>query len=152
MASARTIALGGAGLGLLYTASNCLFNVESGKRAIVYNRIGGIKAEVRRSASAWIGTRQGLVSSGQPLASHKVTVASQVGAPQPRSAPRKRFYAAGRASPGSTGVTIASCSSVHRECTLWAGPTEPFRKTLDVSCCHTQQPRGACRRTRRART
>jgi len=36
----------GAG-GLLYAANNCLFNVEGGHRAIVFNRIGGIKSTVR---------------------------------------------------------------------------------------------------------
>ena len=45
--STRVVALGAAGLGIVYAASNCLFNVESGKRGIVYNRIGGIKDTVR---------------------------------------------------------------------------------------------------------
>jgi len=37
--------LAAAGLGL-YGVSNCLFNVEGGKRAIVFNRVGGIKDQV----------------------------------------------------------------------------------------------------------
>ena len=37
--------LAAAGLGI-YTLSNCLFNVEGGKRAIVFNRVGGIKDQV----------------------------------------------------------------------------------------------------------
>merc|ERR1711937_662561 len=37
--------LAAAGLGL-YTLSNCLFHVEGGKRAIVFNRVGGIKDQV----------------------------------------------------------------------------------------------------------
>lgn len=40
---ARSVGLGAAGLGMLYAASNCLFNVEGGHRAIVFNRIGGLK-------------------------------------------------------------------------------------------------------------
>lgn len=47
MSSARALALGAAGLGLLYAGSNCIFNVESGHRGIVFNRIGGIKDAVR---------------------------------------------------------------------------------------------------------
>ena len=39
--------LAAAGLGL-YTLSNCLFNVEGGKRAIVFNRVGGIKDQVSK--------------------------------------------------------------------------------------------------------
>ncbi|QDZ24625.1 prohibitin [Chloropicon primus] len=37
--------LGAAGLGI-YTLSNCLFNVEGGHRAIVFNRVVGIKNDV----------------------------------------------------------------------------------------------------------
>ena len=37
--------LGAAGLGI-YTLSNCLFNVEGGHRAIVFNRLMGIKEDV----------------------------------------------------------------------------------------------------------
>jgi hypothetical protein len=47
MSSVRIAALGAAGLGLLYGASNCLFNVEGGHRGIVFNRLGGIKEAVR---------------------------------------------------------------------------------------------------------
>ena len=50
MAATRIVGLGAAGLGLIYTASHCIFNVESGKRGIVYNRIGGIKDTVRPGA------------------------------------------------------------------------------------------------------
>lgn len=46
MASARALALGVAGLGLAYAGSNCIFNVESGHRGIVFNRLGGIKDTV----------------------------------------------------------------------------------------------------------
>eukprot|EP01025_Chloroclados_australasicus_P055302 TRINITY_DN6660_c0_g2_i1.p1 TRINITY_DN6660_c0_g2~~TRINITY_DN6660_c0_g2_i1.p1 ORF type:complete len:285 (-),score=23.42 TRINITY_DN6660_c0_g2_i1:663-1517(-) len=42
-ALARTLLLGG---GLLYAGLNCLFNVEGGHRAIVFNRIVGIKEKV----------------------------------------------------------------------------------------------------------
>ena len=37
--------LGAVGLGV-YTLSNCLFNVEGGHRAIVFNRVVGIKEDV----------------------------------------------------------------------------------------------------------
>jgi hypothetical protein len=47
MASARTVGIGVATLGLVYAGSNCIFNVESGNRAIVFNRFGGIKDTVR---------------------------------------------------------------------------------------------------------
>jgi prohibitin 2 len=43
----RALGLGAAGLGIIYAGSNCLFNVEGGHRAIVFNRIGGLKDEVR---------------------------------------------------------------------------------------------------------
>ena len=46
MSSARALGLGAAGLGLLYAGSNCIFNVESGHRGIVFNRLGGIKDAV----------------------------------------------------------------------------------------------------------
>lgn len=44
----RALGFGAAGLGVLYAGSNCLFNVEGGHRAILFNRIGGFKDEVRR--------------------------------------------------------------------------------------------------------
>jgi hypothetical protein len=50
MSYSRPLWVGATGLGLVYAASNCLFNVESGKRGIVYNRIGGIKEEVSPEA------------------------------------------------------------------------------------------------------
>ena len=40
----RVVALGGA---LIYGASNSLFNVEGGHRAIVFNRLTGVKEEVQ---------------------------------------------------------------------------------------------------------
>ena len=43
----RLALIGGAGL---YAASNSLFNVEGGHRAIVFNRLVGIKEEVRPSS------------------------------------------------------------------------------------------------------
>lgn len=49
MASARALGLGAAGLALAYAGSNCIFNVESGHRGIVFNRLGGIKDTVRFS-------------------------------------------------------------------------------------------------------
>ena len=41
--------LAAAGLGI-YTLSNCLFNVEGGHRAIVFNRVVGIKENVSSSS------------------------------------------------------------------------------------------------------
>ena len=41
---ARLVFFGGVGL---YGLSNSLFNVEGGHRAIVFNRLGGIKDQVR---------------------------------------------------------------------------------------------------------
>lgn len=46
MAATRVALFGAGGLGLLYAASNCLFNVEGGHRGIVFNRLGGIKDAV----------------------------------------------------------------------------------------------------------
>ena len=42
----RAVAFGASGLAVLYAGSNCLFNVEGGHRAIVFNRFGGFKDEV----------------------------------------------------------------------------------------------------------
>lgn len=43
----QLLAVGGAGV---YALSNSLFNVEGGHRAIVFNRIVGIKDQVRDSS------------------------------------------------------------------------------------------------------
>lgn len=62
MAAARLAGLGLAGVGGLYALSQCLFNVESGKRGIVYNRIGGIKEQVRAESSSTRGLRGQLLA------------------------------------------------------------------------------------------
>ena len=46
---ASTLLVGGAAL---YGASQSLFNVEGGHRAIVFNRLSGIKDRVRRMLTA----------------------------------------------------------------------------------------------------
>jgi prohibitin 2 len=50
-ALARLAVIGGIGL---YGALNSLYNVEGGHRAIVFNRIVGVKDKVRRRYN-WIG-------------------------------------------------------------------------------------------------
>lgn len=52
---ARAVLVGGAAL---YGATNALFNVEGGHRAIVFNRLSGIKERVRVLCDA--GTRRKL--------------------------------------------------------------------------------------------
>ncbi len=47
---AKVLVLGGA---TVWAGTNSLFNVEGGHRAIVFNRLIGVKENVRLSPAAW---------------------------------------------------------------------------------------------------